>query len=106
MWVIVDRLTKSAYFLPIQQTDSLDKLASLYVSEIVRLHGVPLSIVSDRDPRFTSHFWGSLQGALGTKLHFSTVFHPQIDGQSERTIQTLKDMMRACAMEFKGNWDD
>ncbi|KAL0456204.1 UNVERIFIED_CONTAM: Transposon Tf2-12 polyprotein [Sesamum latifolium] len=86
--------------------DSLDKLAELYVAEIVRLHGVPVSIVSDRDPRFTSSFWGSLQRALGTKLHFSTAFHPQTDGQSERTIQTLEDMMRACIMEFKGNWDD
>ncbi|KAL0420772.1 UNVERIFIED_CONTAM: Transposon Tf2-11 polyprotein, partial [Sesamum latifolium] len=86
--------------------DSLDKLAELYVSEIVRLHGVPVSIVSDRDRRFTSHFWGSLQRALGTKLYFSTAFHPQTDGQSERTIQTLEDLMRACTMEFKGNWDD
>ncbi|KAL2246298.1 UNVERIFIED_CONTAM: Transposon Ty3-I Gag-Pol polyprotein [Sesamum indicum] len=76
IWVIVDRLTKSAHFLPIRQNDSLDKLAELYVSEIVRLHGIPTSIVSDRDPRFTSHFWGSLQTALGTKLHFSTTFHP------------------------------
>ncbi|KAL0411229.1 UNVERIFIED_CONTAM: Transposon Tf2-11 polyprotein [Sesamum latifolium] len=62
--------------------------------------------VSDRDPRFTSHFWGSLHKALGTKLHFSTAFHPQTDGQSERTIQTLEDMMRACVIEFRGNWDD
>ncbi|KAL2226383.1 UNVERIFIED_CONTAM: Transposon Ty3-I Gag-Pol polyprotein, partial [Sesamum indicum] len=106
IWVIVDRLTKSAHFLPIRQNDSLDKLAELYVSEIVRLHGIPTSIVSDRDPRFTSHFWGSLQTALGTKLHFSTAFHPQTDGQSERTIQTLEDMMRACVIEFRGNWDD
>ncbi|KAL0368037.1 UNVERIFIED_CONTAM: Transposon Ty3-I Gag-Pol polyprotein [Sesamum calycinum] len=106
IYVIVDRLTKSAHFLPIRLGDSLDKLAELYVSEIVRLHGVPVSIVSDRDPRFTSRFLGSLQGVLGTKLHFSTAFHPQTDGQSERTIQTLEDMMRACIMEFKGNWDD
>ncbi|KAL0294537.1 UNVERIFIED_CONTAM: Transposon Ty3-G Gag-Pol polyprotein [Sesamum calycinum] len=106
IWVVVDRLTKSAHFLPIRQNDSLDKLAELYVSEIVRLHGIPTSIVSDRDPRFTSHFWGSLQRALGTKLHFSTAFHPQTDGQSERTIQTLEDMMRACVIEFRGNWDD
>ena len=67
---------------------------------------MPLSIVSDRDPRFTSYFWRSLQDALGTKLQFSTAFHPQTDGQSERTIQTLEDMMRACAMEFKGNWNN
>ncbi|KAL0448767.1 UNVERIFIED_CONTAM: Transposon Ty3-I Gag-Pol polyprotein [Sesamum latifolium] len=106
VWVIVDRLTKSAHFLPIYQNDSLDKLAELYISEIVRLHGIPTSIVFDRDPRFTSHFWGSLHKALGTKLHFSTAFHPQTDGQSERTIQTLEDMMRACVIEFRGNWDD
>ena len=105
IWVIVDRLTKSAYFLPINVEDSLEKLAQLYVDEILRLHGVPVSIVSDRDPRFTSRFWPSLQAALGTRLHFSTAFHPQTDGQSERTIQTLEDMLRACVMEFKGSWD-
>ena len=86
IWVIVDRLTKSAHFLPINVEDSLEKLAQLYVDEIVRLHGVPVSIVSDRDPRFTSRFWPSLQAALGTRLHFSTSFYPQTDGQSERTI--------------------
>ena len=106
IWVIVDRLTKSAHFLPIQQSDSLDKLASLYVAEIVRLHGAPISIVSDRDPRFTSHFWESLQKAMGTKLHFSTAFHPQTDEQSERMIQTLENIMRASVLEFQGNWDE
>ena len=105
IWVIVDRLTKSTHFLPINVEDLLEKLAKLYVDEIVRLHGVPVSIVSDRDPRFTSRFWASLQAALGTRLHFSTAFHPQTDGQSERTIQTLEDMLRACVMEFKGSWD-
>ena len=105
IWVIVDRLTKSAHFLPINVEDSLEKLAQLYVDEIVRLHGVPVSIVSDRDPRFTSRFWPSLQTTLGTRLHFSTTFHPQMDGQSERTIQTLEDMLRACVMEFRGSWD-
>ena len=103
--MIVDRLTKSAHFLPVNVEDSLEKLAKLYVDEIVRLHGVPVSIVSDRDPRFTSRFWPSLQTALGTRQHFSTAFHPQTDGQSERTIQTLEDMLRACVMEFKGSWD-
>ena len=103
IWVIVDRLTKSAHFLPINVEDSLEKLAQLYVDEIVRLHGVPVSIVSDRDPKFTSRFCPSLQAALGTRLHFSTAFHPQTDGQSERTIQTLEDMLRACVMEFKGS---
>ena len=105
IWVIVDRLTKSTHFLPINVEDSLEKLAQLYVDEIVRLHGVPVSIVSDRDPRFTSRFWPSLQAALGTRLHFSIAFHPQTDGQSERTIQTLEDMLRACVMKFKGSWD-
>ena len=65
-----------------------------------------ISIVSDRDPWFTSHFWESLQGALGTKLYFSTTFHPQTDGQLERIIQTLEDMLRACMLKFKGNWDE
>ena len=81
--MIVDRLTKSAHFLPVNDEDSLEELAKLHVDEILRLHGVPVSIVSDRDPRFTSWFWPSLQTALGTCLHFSTVFHPQTDGQSE-----------------------
>uniref|UniRef100_A0A2N9H3S5 Integrase catalytic domain-containing protein n=1 Tax=Fagus sylvatica TaxID=28930 RepID=A0A2N9H3S5_FAGSY len=106
IWVVVDRLTKSAHFIPIRMNYSLDKLAELYVNEIVRLHGVPVSIVSDRDLRFTSRFWGSLQKALGTKLNFSTAFHPQTDGQSERTIQILEDMLRACVLDFKGSWID
>ena len=105
IWAIVDRLTKSAHFLSVNVEDSLEKLAQLYVDEIVRLHGVPVSIVSDLDPRFTSRFSPSLQTALGTRLHFSTAFHPQTDGQSKRTIQTLEDMLRACVMEFKGSWD-
>nr|CAN80324.1 hypothetical protein VITISV_015014 [Vitis vinifera] len=85
---------------------SVDRLASLYVKEIVRMHGVPVSIVSDRDPRFTSRFWHSLQKALGTKLSFSTAFHPQTDGQSERVIQVLEDLFRACILDLQGNWDD
>jgi len=86
IWVIVDRLTKSAHFLPINIRYSLEKLTELYIKEIVKLHGFPTSIVSDRDPRFTSKFWGSIHQALGTKLHFSSAYHPQTDGQSERTI--------------------
>ena len=76
IWVIVDRLTKSAHFIPVRTDYSLQKLAKLYVAEIVRLHGVPVSIISDRDPRFTSRFWKKLHEALGTRLHFSTAFHP------------------------------
>ena len=101
----MDRLTKSAHFLPVSNDEPLDKLAQLYVEKIVRLHGVPISIVSDRDPRFTSRFWSSLQDSMETRLHFSTAFHPQTDGQSERTIQTLENMLRACVIEFKRSWD-
>ena len=77
IWVIVDRFMKSAHFLPVNVEDSLEKLAQLYVDEIVKLHGVPVLIVSYRDPKFTSRFWPSLQTALGTLLHFSKTFHPQ-----------------------------
>lgn len=105
IWVIVDRLTKSAHFIPINIRYSLERLTSLYVSEIVRLHGVPSSIVSDRDPRFTSRFWESLHKALGTKLRLSSAYHPQTDGQTERTIQSLEDLLRACVLEQRGSWD-
>ena len=101
IWVIVDKLTKSAHFIPVNMDYSMDQLVELYVEEIVRLHGVPLSVVSDRDPCFTSMFWKELQSALGTKLKFSTTFHPQIDGQSEWLIQVLEDMLRGCVMEFR-----
>ena len=105
VWVIVDRLTKSAHFIPIRMDFSLAKLTKMYIKEIVRLHGVPSSIVYDKDPRFTSRFRISLQKALGTRLDLSTAHHPQTDGQSERTIQTL-DMLRCCILDFGGNWDD
>ena len=105
VWVILDSWTKSAHFLPIRWGSSLEQLAEKYMNEIVRLHGVPVSIVSDRDLRFTSRFWESLQKAMGTKLHMSTVFHPQTDGQSERTIQTLEEMLRASVIEFQDTWD-
>ena len=103
--MIVDRLTKFVHFLPVSNDDLLDKLAQLYVEEIVRLHCVPILIVLDRDPKFTSRFWSSLLDAMGTRLPFSTTFHPQTDGQSKRTIQTLEDMLKACVIEFKGTWD-
>ncbi|GJW95339.1 putative reverse transcriptase domain-containing protein [Tanacetum coccineum] len=99
IWVIVDRLTKSAYFLPMREDDSLENLTRQYLKEIVSRHGVPISIISDRDGRFTSHFWRSLYKALGTQLHMSTAYHPQTDGQSERTIQTLKDIIKAAPFE-------
>ncbi|GKV11326.1 hypothetical protein SLEP1_g22590 [Rubroshorea leprosula] len=95
IWVIVDRLTKSTHFLPYQTGTSIEKLANMYMEEIVKLHGVLVSIVSDRDTRFLSHFWTSLQQALGTQLNFSIAFHPQTDGQSERTIQILEDIYQS-----------
>ncbi|KAL0544114.1 hypothetical protein IC582_019225 [Cucumis melo] len=105
IWVVVDRLTKSAHFVPGKSTYTASKWAQLYMSEIVRLHGVPVSIVSDRDARFTSKFWKGLQTAMGTRLDFSTAFHPQTDGQTERLNQVLEDMLRACALEFPSSWD-
>ncbi|KAA0056300.1 pol protein [Cucumis melo var. makuwa] len=105
IWVVVDRLTKSAHFVPGKSTYTASKWAQLYMSEIVRLHGVPVSIVFDRDARFTSKFWKGLQTAMGTRLDFSTAFHPQTDGQTERLNQVLEDMLPACALEFPGSWD-
>nr|GFA02771.1 putative reverse transcriptase domain-containing protein [Tanacetum cinerariifolium] len=100
IWVIVDRLTKSAIFTPIRETDPMDKLARIYLKEVFTRHGIPISIISDRDPRFASNFWRSLQNALGTRLDMSTAYHSKIDDQSERTIQTLEDMLCACAIDF------
>ncbi|GJV10538.1 putative reverse transcriptase domain-containing protein [Tanacetum coccineum] len=104
IWVIVDRLTKSAIFMPMRETDPMDKLARMYLKEVVMKHGIPVSIICDRDPRFASNFWRSLQKALGTSLDMSTAYHPQTDGQSERTIQTLEDMLRACVIDFGNGW--
>jgi len=105
IWVIVDRLTKSAHFIPINISFPVSQLAEIYIREIVKLHGVLSSIVSDRDPRFTSRFWKSLQEALGSKLRLSSAYHPQTDGQSERTIQSLQDLLRVCVLEIGGTWD-
>ncbi|GJZ46184.1 putative reverse transcriptase domain-containing protein [Tanacetum coccineum] len=104
IWVIVDRLTKSAIFMPMRETDPMDKLARMYLKEVVTKHGIPVSIICDRDPRFASNFWKSLQKALGTSLDMSTAYHPQTNGQTERTIQTLEDMIRACVIDFGNGW--
>ena len=93
VWVIVDWLTKSTHFLAVRMTFTLERFCRLYIREIVRLHGVPVSIVSDRDSRFMAHFWKSFQKAMGIRLTMSTAFHPQTDGQSERTIHVLEDML-------------
>ncbi|GJY41210.1 putative reverse transcriptase domain-containing protein [Tanacetum coccineum] len=99
IWVIVDRLTKSAHFLPMRENDPMEKLIKLYMKEVVTRHGVPVSIISDRDGRFTSLFWQALHKALGTRLDMSMAYHPETDGQSERTIQTLEDMLHAAPFE-------
>ena len=102
----MDWLTKSAHFLAVQMTFTLERFCRLYIREIVRLHRVPVSIVSDRDPRFTAHFWNSFKKAMGTRLMMSTAFHPRTDGQSERTIQVLEDMLRACVLNHKDSWEE
>ncbi|GKE57157.1 putative reverse transcriptase domain-containing protein, partial [Tanacetum coccineum] len=101
IWVIADRLTKSAHFIPTLATDSMETLTRLYIKEIVSRHGMLISIISDHDSHFTSRFWQSLQNALGTQLDMNTAYHPETDGQSERTIQTLEDMLRAYAAPFE-----
>ncbi|KAL1190115.1 hypothetical protein V5N11_015536 [Cardamine amara subsp. amara] len=106
IWVIVDRLTKAAHFLPMCKKDSVERLTELYVKEIVRLHGVAASIVSDRDSKFSGKFWRELQKKFGTKVHMSTAHHPQTDGQSEHTIQTLEDILRACVLDWGDRWID
>ncbi|KAI3819229.1 hypothetical protein L1987_13054 [Smallanthus sonchifolius] len=105
IWVIVDRLTKSAHFLAIKETDKMEKLTRIYLKEVVSRHGVQISIIFYRDARFTSRFWQSLQKALGTCLDMSTSYHLQTDGQTERTIQTLEDMLRACVIDFGNSWE-
>ncbi|GJS66175.1 putative reverse transcriptase domain-containing protein [Tanacetum coccineum] len=100
IWVIVDRLSKSAHFLPMREDYKMERLARLYLNEIVSRHDVPILIISDRDSHLTLRFWQTMQEALGTRLDMSTAYHPQTDGQSERTIQTLEDMLRACVLDF------
>nr|GEY86781.1 reverse transcriptase domain-containing protein [Tanacetum cinerariifolium] len=105
IWVIVDRLTKSIHFLPMKETDSMEKFTRQYLKEVVSIHGVPVSITSDRDSKFTFYFWQLLHKALGTQLDMSTTYRLRTDGQSGRTIQTLKDMLRACEIDFGKGWD-
>ncbi|GJU16803.1 putative reverse transcriptase domain-containing protein [Tanacetum coccineum] len=105
IWVIVDRLTKSAHFLPMKKTYGMENPTQLCLKEVACRHDVLVSIISDRDSNFTSTFWKSLQKVLGTDLDMSTAYHPQVDGQSKRTIQTLKDMLHACVIDFGSSWD-
>ncbi|GJY36234.1 reverse transcriptase domain-containing protein [Tanacetum coccineum] len=105
IWVIVDRLTKSAHFIPTRATNIMETLTRLYIKEIVSRHRVPISIILDRDSHFTSRFWQSMQSALGTQLDMSAAYHPKTNIQSERTIQTLEDMLRACVIDFRKEWE-
>ncbi|XXG47566.1 hypothetical protein AAC387_Pa02g2193 [Persea americana] len=108
IWIILDSLTKSAYFIPMKTGNKMHMvpLAELFVNEIVNRHGQPVSITSNRDSRFVSRFWKTLHESMGTRLQFSTMYHPQTDGQSERTLQTLEDMFCACVLDFKVQWDE
>ncbi|GKA79184.1 putative reverse transcriptase domain-containing protein, partial [Tanacetum coccineum] len=104
IWVIVDRLAKSAIFVPMRETDPMEKLERMYLKEVVTRHGIHVSIICDRDPRFASKFWRSLQKSLGTNLDMSTAYHRQTDRKSERTIQTLEDMIHAYVIGFGNGW--
>ena len=106
VWVIVDSLTKFTHFLPFRKDMGFGDMFRLFVREVTRLHGPPVLIVSDRDSRFVSTFWKSFQNSMGTRLQFSTAYHPQTNGQSERTIQTLEDLFRASVMDFGSEWDE
>jgi len=103
--VIADRLTKVAHFIPVKAKYTGERLAELYMERIVCLHGVPKNIVLDRGTQFTSHFWKAMHDSLGTKLNFSTAYHPETDGQTERINQILEDMLRACALQYGTSWD-
>jgi hypothetical protein len=105
IWVIVDRLTKSAHFLPVKIDYRPPQYAKKYIAEIVRLHGIPKTIVSDRGSQFTTHFWEHLHKGLGTSLIRSTAYHPQTDGQTERVNIMLEDMLRACVLSSRGSWE-
>ncbi|KAK8948495.1 hypothetical protein KSP39_PZI006255 [Platanthera zijinensis] len=106
VWVIVDRLTKCAHFVPYKIDYPMRRIAELYLNEVIRLHGVPVSIISDRDSRFTSRFWQSLQEGLGTDLRYSTAYHPQTNGQTERVNQIVEDMIRCYILDHGGAWDE
>jgi hypothetical protein len=105
IWVIVDRLTKSAHFIPVNTNYNVQKYAEIYIARVLCLHGVPKMIVSDRGSQFVARFWEQLHASRGTHLIHSSAYHPQADGQTEGVNQILKDMLRACVMEHSGSWD-
>jgi len=106
IWVVVDRFTKSAHFIPVKAGYKSHQYAELYIARIVSLHGIPKTIISDRGSQFVARFWEQLHAALGTQLIRSSAYHPQTDGQTERINQILEDMLRACALTYSQKWDD
>jgi hypothetical protein len=104
--VVVDKLTKVAHFIPIKLTHKEANIADVYMREIARFHGVPKTIVSDRDPNFTSKFWKGLFNGFGTKLNFNTIYHPESDGQTKRMNQVIEDMLRMYVMDKPSKWED
>ena len=105
IWIIVDQMTKSAHFIPAMTRYRPPEYADLYMAETVKLHGIPKTIISDRGPQFTAHFWERMHKSLGTSLVRSTAYHPQTSGQTERLNQVLEDMLRACVLSSKGSWE-
>jgi transposase InsO family protein len=103
--VIVDKLTKSAHFIPIRDTYDVTDVAHVFLSEVIRFHRIPKKIISDRDSRFTSRFWTSLQSMLGTQLNLSTTYHPETDGKTERVNQVMEDMLRMYVMDNQTHWE-
>ena len=104
--VVVDKLTKAAHFIPVKSMYETGDIAKIFMKEIFKLHGLPKAIVSDRDVKFTSNFWKGLFADLGTKLNFSTAYHPHTDGQTERVNQVLEDMLRMYVMDKPTKWED
>jgi hypothetical protein len=104
--VVVDKLTKASHFVPVKSTHKETNIVEIYMREIAKLHGMPKAIVSDRDPKFTSNFWKGLFKGIGTSLNFSTTYHPETDGQTERVNQVIEDMLRMYVMDKPSKWED